>query len=94
MVSVKQVQCLNSWTGFEELSHAVLLYNSTYDDTFFVTWFLGGLCEEIRSAIDLHRPKTVQEASVLALIQETELEQHRKKSSQAMTKSSFRPFSL
>ena len=33
-----------------------------------------GLCEEIRSAITLHRSKTVQEASVLAIIQETELE--------------------
>ena len=31
---------------------------------------------------------------MLALIQETELEQRRKKSSQAMTKSSFRPFPL
>ena len=64
---------------FEELSHAVFLYNPIYDDTFFVNRFLGGLQEDIRSVIALHRPKNVQEASTLALLQEAELENHRKK---------------
>lgn len=59
---------------FEEISHGILLYNPSYDDTFFVTQFLGGLKEEIRAAIALHRPKTVQDASELALLQELELE--------------------
>jgi len=58
---------------FEELSHGVLLYNDQYDDTYFVTRFLGGLNEDIRSAIALHRPSNVQEASALALLQEEEL---------------------
>ena len=78
---------------FEELSHAVLLYNPTYDDTFFVTRFLGGLVEEICSAIALHRPKNVQEASTLALLQEAELDNRRKKYVPTLPKPSFRTFS-
>lgn len=55
---------------FEKLAHAILLYNPAYDDTFFVTRFLEGLKEEVRSVIALHRPKDVMEASSLALMQE------------------------
>ena len=43
-----------------------------------MTRFLGGLSEEVRAGIALHRPKDVQEASSLALLQETELENRRK----------------
>jgi len=65
---------------FEELSHGVLLYNDKYDDTYFVTRCLGGLTEEIRSAIALHRLADVQEASTLALLQEEELDRVKKTS--------------
>jgi len=59
---------------FEQLSRGILLYNASYDDTYFVVRFLGGLKEEICSAILPHQPKDVQSASTLALLQETELE--------------------
>jgi len=62
---------------FETLSHGILLYNSAYDDTYFVTRFLGGLKEEIRSVIALHRTTNVLTASSLALLQESELESNR-----------------
>lgn len=58
---------------FEELAHGVLLYNPAFDDTYFVTRFLGGLKEQIRSAIAIHRPPDVDTASALALLQEEEL---------------------
>ena len=64
---------------FEQLSHGILLYNTHYDDTYFVTRFLGGLQEEIRSVIALHRPTGVQTASALALLQEQELHASSKK---------------
>ncbi|WVZ81180.1 hypothetical protein U9M48_028591 [Paspalum notatum var. saurae] len=51
-----------------------------YDDTYFVTRFLGGLKEEIRAVIALHRLKDVESASALALLQEERLEQARRKS--------------
>jgi len=51
---------------FEELAHGILLYNPSYDDTYLVTQFLGGLKEVIRVAITLHRPKDVDTVSALA----------------------------
>ena len=56
-----------------------MLYNPAYDHVFFVTRFLHGLRDEIRSAIILHRPKDVETASALALLQESELELSKKK---------------
>jgi len=64
---------------FEQLYHGILQYNTHYDDTYFVTRFLGGLSEEIRAAIALHCPKDVAEASSLALLQEEELAKGKKK---------------
>jgi len=64
---------------FERLAHGILLYNNNYDDTYFVTRFVSGLKEEIRSVICLHQPKDVDTASALALIQEEELNNVRNK---------------
>lgn len=61
-------------TKFEQLAHSMLLYNPSYDDVFFVTRFLNGLKEEIRASIVLHRPKDLEAASTLALLQEAELD--------------------
>lgn len=55
----------------------MLLYNPAFDDTFFVTWFVGGLREDIRSHILLHRPHDVDTTSALAMIPEQEMEQTR-----------------
>ena len=59
---------------FEQFVHSILLYNDSYDDVYLVTRFLGGLKEDIRAPIALHRPKDVDIASALALLQEEELE--------------------
>lgn len=46
--TLKQVDSVADYHGrFEELSHGILLYNPSYDETLFVTQFLGGLKEEI-----------------------------------------------
>jgi hypothetical protein len=63
---------------FEQLAHSIMLYNPNYDDTFFVVRFLGGLKDDIRAPIALHRPSTVDTASALALLQEEELEFRRR----------------
>jgi len=67
--------------AFETLAHGMLLYNPAYDDTFFITRFVGDLRDDIRSALLLHRPYDVDTASALALIQEQELEHEHSKSS-------------
>lgn len=78
---------------FEELAHGILLYNPSSDDTYLVTQFLGGLKEEIRVAITLHRPKDVDTASALAQLQEEELENSKKKSSpKEASKPAFKPY--
>ncbi|CAD6267218.1 unnamed protein product [Miscanthus lutarioriparius] len=80
--SLKQsASVLEYQAEFEKLAHGVLLYNPAFDDTFFVTRFVSGLRDEIRSALLLHRPKDVDTASALVLIQEQELEQGNAKSS-------------
>lgn len=53
--------------------HNLLLYNPNYDETYFVTRFLAGLKEDIRTCIVLHRPPYVDTASTLALLQEAKL---------------------
>jgi hypothetical protein len=58
---------------FELLMHQLLTHNSSLDDTFFVAKFLKGLKKEIRSAIILHKPRTVDAAITLALLQESQL---------------------
>lgn len=58
---------------FGKLAHGLLLYNNSYDETYFVTRFVAGLKDDIRRVIVLHRPKDVDTASTLALIQEGEL---------------------
>lgn len=67
------------YNKFEELMHLVLVYNKGYDETFFVTRFMGGLKPEIKIAIKLHKPRTVDVALSLAQTQEELLEENNKK---------------
>jgi hypothetical protein len=55
------------------------MYNPSYDHVYFVTRFLAGLKEEIWAPIALHRPRDVDTASALALLQEEELMSSRSK---------------
>ncbi|CAD6218673.1 unnamed protein product [Miscanthus lutarioriparius] len=80
--SLKQTASVMEYHAeFEKLVHGVLLYTPAIDDTFFVTWFINGLHDDIRSPILLHRPGEIDTSSALALIQEQELDQGRTKSS-------------
>jgi hypothetical protein len=55
---------------FEELMHRILLYNHSYDETFFVKRFISGLRADIRRALKLHNPSTVDLAFSMAQTQE------------------------
>jgi hypothetical protein len=55
MDNVKQTGYIVEYT--EQLDHPIMCYNSAYDDVYIVTWFLGGLKEDIRALIAFHRPK-------------------------------------
>ena len=80
---------------FEQAKHRVLVHNSSIDDVFFVQKILDGLRYNIGNAITLHKPRTVDAALSLALMQEELLEASTKryhpKSSRDMVKFSSRP---
>ncbi|CAN6380732.1 unnamed protein product [Urochloa humidicola] len=59
---------------FEKAKHKVLVHNKDMGEVFFVQKFLDGLKYNIRSTIALHRPRTVDGALSLALMQEQLLE--------------------
>lgn len=77
---------------FEELMHRVLVYNKGYDETYFVTKFVGGLKTEIKIAIKLHKPRTVDAALSLAKTQEELLNEAGKKGySKTVYKEPYKP---
>lgn len=81
------------YSKFEELMHKVLVYNKGYDETFFVTKFVGGLKTEIKAAIKLHRPRSVDAALSLAKTQEELLGEMNKKAPAKQTfKESYKTF--
>lgn len=72
--------------------HKLLVYNKGFDDTFFVTKFVGGLKTEIKAAIKLHKPRTVDAALSLAKTQVELLGEIHKKSYQRHSfKEVFKP---
>jgi len=54
---------------FQGIMHKVLVHNKSLDDVFFVSKFLQGLKPKISAAIRLHKPRTVDAALSLALMQ-------------------------
>lgn len=54
---------------FQTAMHKVIVHNKSLDDVFFVSKFLQGLKPDISAAIMLHKPRTVDAAPSLALMQ-------------------------
>ena len=55
---------------FEEHTHKILMYNPSYDETFFVNRFMEGLKQEIRVALKWQHPVTMDVAFACAQTQE------------------------
>ncbi|KAL5211653.1 hypothetical protein ABZP36_022500 [Zizania latifolia] len=66
---------------FESLMHQLLAYENVTSPIYFVTKFVEGLRNEIRSAVIMHRPKDLDSACALALLQEEALDGNRRKES-------------
>lgn len=75
---------------FEQAKHRVLVHNRDIDEVFFVQKFLNGLRYNISNAITLHKPRTVDAALSLALMQEELLEASQKMYQPKFTKESSR----
>ncbi|CAM0872822.1 unnamed protein product [Alopecurus aequalis] len=68
---------------FEELMCHVMSYNHGMGMIFQVTMFIMGLQEEISGVLRLHRPKSVDDAAELALLQEEVLENAKQRAQRA-----------
>ena len=75
LLNIRQTGDLHEYyDNFYQAMHRVLVHNDKYDDVFFVMRFIDGLKLELRSAIQLHKPRTVDAAMTLALLQVDVLE--------------------
>ena len=59
---------------FEELKFRMINKNPYLNEEYFVSSFIGGLNDELRSAVQVLRPKTVQEAVEGVALQEMTFE--------------------
>jgi hypothetical protein len=75
LLAIKQSSDVLEYANrFEQAKHKVLLHNRNLDEVFLVQKFLDGLKYSISSAIMLHKPRTVDAALSLALMQEEMLD--------------------
>lgn len=63
--------------NFNQLVYQVRLYEGAVSETLLVTQFVLGLKEEIRSAVEIQLPLSVNTAAEYALVQEAVLERNR-----------------
>ncbi|XP_045087991.1 uncharacterized protein [Aegilops tauschii subsp. strangulata] len=63
---------------FTQFMHNLMAHHASWEPTYFITHFIDGLQKEIRAAVVLHRPKTLDTAVDLACLQEEVMEAMRK----------------
>jgi hypothetical protein len=75
LLNIKQTSDVQEYYDrFQSAMHKVLVHNKSLDDVFFVSKFLQGFNSDIQSAIILHKPRMVDAALSLALMQASVLE--------------------
>lgn len=76
LLTIRQTGDVLEYAGrFEQAKHRVLVHNKDMGEVFFVQKFMDGLKYNISNAITLHKPRTVDAALSLALMQEQLLEE-------------------
>ncbi|CAN6284989.1 unnamed protein product [Urochloa humidicola] len=75
LLAIKQTSDVLEYSErFEKAKHRVLVHNKDMGEVFFVQKFIDGLRHEISDVIVLHKPRTVDGALSLAIMQEQVLE--------------------
>ncbi|CAN6360906.1 unnamed protein product [Urochloa humidicola] len=75
LLAIKQTSTVLEYAErFESAKHKVLVHNKDMGEVFFVQKFLDGLYFSISDVISIHRPRTVDSALSMALMQEQILE--------------------
>lgn len=71
LMRLKQVGTVEEYKSqFHQLVYNIRLYEPALSDTLLVTRFIMGLKEELRAAVEMQLPATVQKAAVYAMVQE------------------------
>lgn len=79
LLSIRQISDVQEYYDrFQASMHKVLVHNNNLNDVFFVSKFLQGLNPDIRAAIVLHKPRTVDVTLSLAPMQAEVLESQSK----------------
>ncbi|XP_073363591.1 uncharacterized protein [Aegilops tauschii subsp. strangulata] len=63
---------------FTQFMHNLVAHHESWEPSYFITHFVDGLKKDIRAAVVLHRPKTLDTAVDLACLQEEVLEAMRR----------------
>jgi len=80
LMNIRQTGDLQDYYDrFYQAMHRVLVHNDKYDDIFFIIRFIDGLKPNIRTVIQLHKPRTIDAAMSLALLQAKVLESSTRK---------------
>jgi len=59
------------------------MHNCHYDAIFFASTYVAGLRDDIKAVVEIHLPKTVDRAVVIAKIQQRTLERNKAKFNKA-----------
>jgi len=75
LLELKQSDTVEEYArAFENLQFEISMYNDGFDDTFFVSQFVKGLKLDISAGVRAQVPKDVDEAILLAKVQQQVLE--------------------
>lgn len=92
LLVLKQMGTVQEYrNNFNQLVYQVWLYEGAVSETLLVTQFILGLKEEIRSAVEIQLPLTVNTAAEYALVQETVLERNRSQQGRFYRNGGYKP---
>ena len=86
MLALKQTGTIEEYTlAFQALQYNITMHNSHYDEIFFASTYVAGLKDDIRVTIEPHVPLIVDRATLIAKIQQRNLERNKAKYNRAAT---------
>jgi hypothetical protein len=80
IVALKQIGTVEDYaTQFQTLQFTVMMHTGHADEVFYTAQFISGLKDEIRAIVEPQRPSSVQEAAIIAKIQQGVLDRSKLK---------------
>lgn len=90
LLELKQTSSVEDYAAaFKNLQFEICMHNDGFDDMFFVSQFIRGLKLEISTGVQAQVPKDVDQAIMLAKVQQQVLEKGKQKWSKPFTSNKF-----